>query len=607
MRIRTRLFLGIATLMSLLLGVQYLLYTWQVKALNQELNVLSASVGRSMLEETLPELNAVVMARAGGQNGAVAMVGDLAVKNGAVKNGAVENGAVENGASGTSTAGSGATVVAASSSSTSLTTRSVDVGEQEESGEGHAVVVAPAPPAVPDVPSTRSTASGVSADSSSTPETIKRREVTTRVFRTGEGANGNATHSAFRQWVVVKSGNTDEIARDHSLKEGDDGGEREGATEPDESAEAGGEHENDLQLQVIDDEAGRRMIIKGLPGGVRRFNIAADGATDIVETTGTRILLATSLLLLVSLAGAAWFSHRMSRPLNALVTGAELIGKGDWAHRLAEDSPGEVGELQRAFNRMGEQLTRLEAERQRLQGREHLAELGELARGLAHTLRNPLNTLGLAIEELAREPMPLADTTDSTAPDPRRGELAGVARAQIQRIDRWLRSFLAVGAGNAALPEPVELNALLEGLTLEFLQQHQSLELDQPDERLWIQGVPLALRAALSNLIDNAISASPPDKPARVMLKMLHSTDLEAGPDLAQISILDDGPGLPEQVRAQLFSPHQTTRPGGSGMGLFLSRQIIASGHNGHLMVLDRAEGGTEAKIWLPLLPAKTA
>lgn len=276
--------------------------------------------------------------------------------------------------------------------------------------------------------------------------------------------------------------------------------------------------------------------------------------------------------------------------LNAL---SAQVGRGQLSHRLPEDGPGELRELQAAFNQMATHLIRLEQERQRWQTREHLAELGELARGLAHTLRNPLHTLGLVHEELARPAL------DTPAERLRRDELTTQGRAQLRRVDRWLRSFLAVGAGSAAQSEPVELASLLQSLVLETLQQGSEVSLQLPAEPVWVRGVPLALRAALLNLLDNACQALPATQPPVLSLT---STASEA-----VLELTDTGPGLPAQVREQLFQPHQTTRPGGSGMGLYLSHQLIVSAHAGTLALEPAPGGGTRVEIRLPLEPPPPA
>jgi signal transduction histidine kinase len=234
---------------------------------------------------------------------------------------------------------------------------------------------------------------------------------------------------------------------------------------------------------------------------------------------------------------------------------------------------------------MSERLAELEAERDLWQQREHLAQLGDVSRGLAHTLRNPLHTLGLAVEELA-------------GADPGRADLVTTARAQIRRIDRWLRSFLALGAGDSAEAEEADLVELVNAVALESAQQGSQVQVAGPGHELRVKVVAGAVRAAVANLVENAAQVSPVNQPVTV-------TIAEDDRD-AVVTIADRGPGLPDEVRQRLFAPHVTTRVGGSGMGLFLARQLVVGMHGGRLEIVDREGGGTVASVRLPLVRTET-
>jgi signal transduction histidine kinase len=283
---------------------------------------------------------------------------------------------------------------------------------------------------------------------------------------------------------------------------------------------------------------------------------------------------------MAGLFASAVLSRRLTRPLRALADGAEALGRGELGLQIRETATGEVGDLERAFNRMSARLSELEAERDRWQEREHLAQLGDLSRGLAHTLRNPLHTLGLAVEELAEGEVG-------------RRDLVATSRAQIRRIDRWLRSFLALGAEEIAEPELADLGELVRAVALESVQQGAEVAVEGPDEVLSVRVVPGAVRAALSNLVENATEVSP-DGEAVVI-------SIAREDDVAVVRVVDGGPGLPEEVRQKLYSPHVTTKVGGSGMGLFLARQLLVGMHGGALEIADGADGGTIATIRLPL------
>jgi signal transduction histidine kinase len=179
------------------------------------------------------------------------------------------------------------------------------------------------------------------------------------------------------------------------------------------------------------------------------------------------------------------------------------------------------------------------------------------------------------------------------AQQPGDGRLVETARHQIRRIDRWLRSFLALSAGGEAASELADLEALTREVALEAIQEGAAIRLSAADERLPVEAVPAALRSALANLIVNAAEASPGGSSVEVRV-------FSDGSD-GVVTVEDRGPGLPEDVRRKLYAPHVTTKIGGSGMGLFLARQMIVGMHGGSLAVTDREGGGTRAEVRVPL------
>ncbi|MCU0303877.1 MAG: HAMP domain-containing histidine kinase [Thermoanaerobaculales bacterium] len=351
--------------------------------------------------------------------------------------------------------------------------------------------------------------------------------------------------------------------------------------------------------QLLDAEGDRRFVFKVAAEGVgahrvliigsdqgvlRRIPIPVEPAVRSLEATLRQGAVVSVVLLAFGLVGAALLSNRVARPLRGLADGAEAVGRGELGIQVPVTDGGEIGELQRSFNAMSVRLAELETERDRWRQREHLAQLGDVSRGLAHTLRNPLNTLGLAVDELA---------AGGAGGD----DLVATARAQIRRIDRWLRSFLALGAEDAAEPATEDLADLARAAVLEAVQQGRDVRLVEGGEPVPVRAVASALRAALANLLDNAIEASPPDEPVELEVERRGRSGI--------VTVRDRGPGLPEEVRRRLFEPHVTTRVGGSGMGLFLARQLVVGMHGGELDVADREGGGTIAVVQLPIAHAE--
>jgi len=324
----------------------------------------------------------------------------------------------------------------------------------------------------------------------------------------------------------------------------------------------------------------RYLVVREDDEALHRIPIPLSPAVRQVQHTMREGAMMGGGLLLVGLFASAVLSRRLARPLKTLADGTEALGRGDLGYQVPVSATGEVGDLQRAFNLMSARLAELEAEREWWQEREHLAQLGDLSRGLAHTLRNPLHTLGLAVEELA-------------SGRGERQDLVDTSRAQIRRIDRWLRSFLALGAEEAVEPEATDLGELVRAVALESVQQGAEVRVEGGGDGLRANVVPGAVRAAIANLIENATEVSPKGEAVEVTISV------EGGE--AVVSIVDGGPGLPDAVRERLFSPHVTTKVGGSGMGLFLARQLVVGMHGGTLEMVDGVDGGTVATIRLPL------
>jgi signal transduction histidine kinase len=310
------------------------------------------------------------------------------------------------------------------------------------------------------------------------------------------------------------------------------------------------------------------------------------GVNRAVEQASRNLLIGTGVILIVGLVIAALVAHRVSAPLRGLASAARTVGAGSFGTLAPEQGSGEVRDAIVSFNRMSSHLRELDDTASRLRAREHLTELGEVARGLAHTLRNPLNALGLSLEELAGQ-----------ARDPDQAdELVTGARRQIRRVDDALRSFLALASEKVSHQEDVDLHALLQDVALEASQDtSRDVHLDVlgAAEPLRLRGVAPELRAVVQALVINAAEASP--EGGRVTARVRRGE----APLVARLEIEDDGPGLPEEVRRRLFTPHVTTKASGSGMGLYLAQRIASTRYGGKVSLVDRPQGGTLAILEL--------
>ncbi len=336
-----------------------------------------------------------------------------------------------------------------------------------------------------------------------------------------------------------------------------------------------------IVLRLLEQDGQESELLLGNSQLLHRIPIPRSPLVQPLERFSERFLLGSAGILLLGLLLAGLLAHRVTAPLYRLSRAAREVGEGALGTQVAVHTGGEVGATLTAFNRMSRHLQDLDADARRLRAREHLGELGEVARGLAHSLRNPLNALGLSVETLT-----------ATDEESERLQLADAARRQIRRMDSALRSFLALASGGGGEPEPVSLTALLQDVALEALQDANGgrvrVDLEPGPTLPPLRAVAPELRAVLQALVINAVEASPAGGSVTVKAS---SPEAEHW----RVEILDRGPGLPAAVRERLFTPHTSTKPHGSGMGLYLAQRIASNRYGGELRLLEREDGGTRA------------
>ncbi len=312
------------------------------------------------------------------------------------------------------------------------------------------------------------------------------------------------------------------------------------------------------------------------------------------QRTSIWLGLALILAALVLGVGVTLRVRRWLHPLAVLVGGTKRIGSGDYSERVEVDSGDELGLLAGEFNKMAEAV---EEREQRLIRSERLAAAGRLASHITHEVRNPLNSISLNTELLEEE---LAEL-----PSDARDEAQSILRAVQREVDR-LTGITEEYLQFARLPKPnledEDLDAIV-GSLLSFLggeltqnkvTLNQQLDGDLPriavDEN--------QLRQALLNLLRNAIEAMAGEGGGvlTVITKRLPAGD--EGPRV-EVRVVDEGPGIDDEVLAQVFDPFFSTKDGGTGLGLALTQQIIHE-HGGSISVESAPDQGTTFAVSLP-------
>jgi len=227
------------------------------------------------------------------------------------------------------------------------------------------------------------------------------------------------------------------------------------------------------------------------------------------------------------------------------------------------------------------------AERRRQE--EHLAFSGMLANGIVHDFRNPMSAVRLDVQMLERE------TLRPEGPRLERlTELAGRIRRTMERMDKVFQEFLYLARPADEAREPVDLaecvQECLETLAARFEHAAVTPLTSWPAEMPRVLASPFALRRALLNVLLNAVQFSPPQGHIEVVARL-------AGRHV-ELDVCDRGPGIPAATRRRVFEMFVTTRPGGTGLGLFLARTAIRK-CGGEIAALERPGGGTIIRITL--------
>jgi nitrogen fixation/metabolism regulation signal transduction histidine kinase len=332
------------------------------------------------------------------------------------------------------------------------------------------------------------------------------------------------------------------------------------------------------------------------PLGPSLWEVVAVLHTLLAEVTGgvRRLTLGVAALALLAALGTALvLSGRIAGPVRALAARARGVGAGDLEAAVALDAPDEVGELARAFASM---TAELRTSRERLVQAERVAAWREMARRLAHELKNPIFPIQLSIETLRR-----ALDQNGPAPDPARFQaLFRESSDTILDELRSLRSIVEEFSQFARMPPPrlapTDVSDLAERVVALYRARAEAVRI----ETALAPGLPHALLdrdlvgRALGNLVANALEAMPDGGTLSVRTR--------AEADGIVLEVADTGPGLTEEQRTRLFTPYYTTKKGGTGLGLAIVQGIV-SDHGGRIQVASAPGAGTTFTLVLPLAP----
>jgi two-component system, OmpR family, osmolarity sensor histidine kinase EnvZ len=318
-------------------------------------------------------------------------------------------------------------------------------------------------------------------------------------------------------------------------------------------------------FQIVRENQNRRVVVKVQ---------LADGVLD-VDVHEKRLYSSTPYIFLMWMVGSSLvlfaiaivFMRNQIRPIRRLAVAARDFGMGREVEDFRPEGAAEVRQAAEAFRQM----------RERLRGQ--FAQRTEMLAGVSHDLRTPLTRMKLQLAMLGE--------------DDEIGEL----KSDVQDMERMVEGYLAFARGEGTeTPVPTDLLALVDDAVNAEKRDGSSIDLTVPAvDRLVLEVRPQAMKRALANLITNA------KRYAGTV-----AVTVEASDELVQITVDDDGPGIPAESRENVFKPFfrldasRNSETGGTGLGLTIARDI-ARNHGGDLSLEEAPAGGLRARFRVPV------
>jgi nitrogen fixation/metabolism regulation signal transduction histidine kinase len=281
-------------------------------------------------------------------------------------------------------------------------------------------------------------------------------------------------------------------------------------------------------------------------------------------------------ILLMAVVLGYLLARSVTRRVAQLVSATRRATTGDLAVRVPVRGRDEIGSLAESFNRMLDEIQRT---RDRIVYLEKVSSWQEIARRLAHEIKNPLTPIQLAMQELHK-----SYRGDDRAFAAKLDQSLEIVEEEVATLRRMVETFSEF----AKLPDvqavPVELNEFAADFLRKNPQLGARVSLQPLAQRLEVRLDPMLMARVMMNLVQNALDASPGGEPVEIRVGRES--------DFGVLQVADHGVGLTEEARRRLFQPYFTTKAHGTGLGLAIVKKIVLQ-HGGEIVARDNPPRGT--------------
>ena len=353
--------------------------------------------------------------------------------------------------------------------------------------------------------------------------------------------------------------------------------------------------------QALTDASGRPRFVVAVPTLAQQEQLEEEQARTLAYLFGALLMLVIVVMITASLVASA-----IAQPIAQLREGLEAVGEGRFARMLPVQTRDEIGELVQTFNEMRAQLAQ---QRRKLAKQEREMAWREMARQVAHEIKNPLTPMKLSIQHLKRAFQ-------------RRGEAQGAASSngdsqfadlfdritdtlidQINTLSRIANEFSSFARLPTRVLETLDLNEVAQE-AVQLMDEEapdEALATDFHDTPLVVEADREELRRVCINLIKNALQAIPDDRSPRIQVATTRHDATDAHPHgSAELTVQDNGTGIPADERDKIFQPNFSTKTSGTGLGLAIAQKTITE-LDGSITFTTTEGAGTTFRIRLPL------
>ena len=350
-----------------------------------------------------------------------------------------------------------------------------------------------------------------------------------------------------------------------------------------------------------DDEVFQAMPLRGIGKdhpllGILLVGNSRRSYVELKRHIGSSALLVGAGGIVLAILLSSWAAARVTRPVEQLARAARDVTAGNWDTRVEVTGHDEVSQLAESFNRMTSELL---TQKEHLVQAERVAAWRELARRLAHELKNPLFPLQLTVENLVRARMQSPEQFDEVFRESSRTLLAEISN---------LKAIIGRFSDFSKMPHPqlqtLQINELLRGVAQLFQAQLQApgrapinCKLELGANLASVAVDPELMHRAISNLVLNAMDAIPQGGTLTLRSRRDDGRTI--------IEVADTGSGLTPEECARIFTPYYTSKQHGTGLGLAIVQSVV-SDHGGRISVRSEPGAGSAFLIELPDQSAAT-